>query len=324
MDTFTLSNQVRLGISQALLLLYRYLTGIYALGDLSFVQFLTGYVSGKKRSLDGCRVLTISGNGIGELEKSLCLQWNVEHLETMSVNPAQMRILRLMREASSDEVEAFFGWARNCLNDFPNLRSLLLSPGLVAYWQQQGAFWQSSELSGRIHLFSGSPWSISPAQGYDAILLSHGQNLLLSSDARSLCAFLKPNGILAVLMPVIFHPAGLQGPLPSRFSDLPVVREAKERMRAEARASGYEIPGDRPVNIRWTLAPDDVVRYVSFSIASPLRSLLIGELLIQTLAAELPDTVRLTLLESALERVPLGAGAGTETLLILLAEKGAT
>ena len=52
-----------MGISQALLLLYRYLTGIYALGDLSFVQFLAGYVCGKGRSLDGCRILTVSGNG---------------------------------------------------------------------------------------------------------------------------------------------------------------------------------------------------------------------------------------------------------------------
>ena len=100
MDTFKLSNQVRLGISEALLLLYRYLTDIYALGDLSFVQFLGGYIRGRKRSLDGCRILTVSGNGIGELEKLLCLQWKFDYLETMAVRPAQMRLMRFLMDAT--------------------------------------------------------------------------------------------------------------------------------------------------------------------------------------------------------------------------------
>jgi hypothetical protein len=321
MDTFTLSNQVRLGIPQALLLLYRYLTGIYALGDLSFVQFLAGYLGGKNRSLDGCRVLTVSGNGIGELEKALCLQWRIGQLETMSVNPAQMRILRLMMEASPDEIAAFFAWAQEKLRGCPNLRDLLSSPGLEAYWKEQRVLWQSPELTGRVRLFSGSPWNVSSEQEYDAIFLSHSQRLFVENEGKSLCSLLKPRGILAALMPVIFHPADIRGRIPLRFSDLPVVREAKEKMRNEARCLGYELPEDGPVNIRWTLGPEDILHYVSFSIASPLRSLLIGELLIQTLAFELPEAVRESLLESALDRIPPGAGAGTETLLILLAEK---
>jgi len=322
MDTFTLSNQVRLGIPQALLLLYRYLTGIYALGDLSFVQFLAGYLGGRNRSLDGCRVLTVSGNGIGELEKALCLQWRLGQLETMSVNPAQMRVLRLMMEASSDEMAAFFAWTREKLSGSPHLRDLLSSPGLEAYWREQRSLWQSPELTGKVRLFSGSPWTLSPGQEYDAIFLSHSQRLFVENEGKALCSLLKPHGILAALMPVIFHPADFRGKIPSRFSDLPVVREAKGEMRKKARYLGYELLEDGPVNIRWRLGPEDIVQYVSFSIASPLRSLLIGELLIQTLASELPEAVRLSLLESALERIPPGAGAGTETLLILLAEKG--
>jgi hypothetical protein len=323
LDPFILRNQVRLGISQALLLLYRYLTGIYAQGDLSFVQFLAGYVGGQKRSLKECRILTISGNGIGELEKNLCLQWKLGKLETMTVNPGQMRVIRFIMEVLPEEINQFFEWARSCLNEYPNLQSLLASPGLVAYWQQQCELWQSAELAGRIRLFSGSPWSLTEIGSYDSILLSHAQKLMFGSDGRQLLSLLKPRGILAAIMPVTFRPGELSGPVPARFSDLPAVQNAKERMRKEARQLGYEMPQDLLGKIRWTPASGDIVQYASFSIASPLRSLLIGELLIQSLAADLPDHIRLALLNSALEHVPPSAGAGTETLLILLAEKEA-
>jgi hypothetical protein len=322
MDTFKLSNQVRLTVSQALLLLYRYLTGIYALGDLSFVQFLGGYVRGKKCSLDGGRILTVSGNGIGELEKMLCLQWEFDHLETMAVSPVQMRVMRLLMDASPDEVAELFEWAQDCLRDHPNLQSLMASPGLVAYWQQQCELWQSLQLKGRVRLFGGSPWDMPTTETYDAILLSHAQQLLRGGDAKHLLSYLKPGGWLAALMPVIFRPDALQQRMPARFSDSPVVEAAKQRMREEAWHLGYEMPDGQSVHIRWALAPDDTAHVVSFSIASPLRSLLIGELLIYSLAAELPDVTRLTLLESALADISPAAGAGTEALLILLAEKG--
>jgi hypothetical protein len=321
MDTFKLSNQVRLGISQALLLLYRYLSGIYALGDLSFVQFIGGYVRGKKSNLDKCRILTVSGNGIGELEKLLCLQWKFDHLETMAVSPTQMRVMRLLMEASPHEVAAFFEWAHNSLSGYPNLQMLLTSPGLVAYWQQQCEIWQSSEFKGRVRLFGGSPWDMQSMETFDVILLSHAQKLLHDSDAKQLLSYLKPGGWLAAVMPVIFRPEGLQERMPTRFSDLPVVEASKERMRAEARCLGYEMPDNQPVHIGWALTPADTVHVVSFLIASPLRSLLIGELLIQSLTAELPDVIRLSLLEAALADQSQSAGSGTEALLILLREK---
>lgn len=323
MENFKLSSQVHLGISQALLLLYRYLTGIYALGDLSFVQFLGGYVRGKKRSLNGCRILTVSGNGIGELEKALCLQWNFDYLETMAVGPAQMRVMRMLMEASSSEVAEFFGWAQGYLRDYPNLQALFNSPGLLAYWQQQCELWGSNELKKRIHLFGGSPWDIQAAETYDTILLSHAQSLLCENDAKRLSAYLKPGGWLAALMPVIFRPDSLHEQMPTRFSDLLEVETAKQKMRAEARRLGYEISGGKVKHIRWTLAPDDIMHVVSFSIASPLRSLLIGELLIQSLSPHLPEITRLVLLESALNDIPPQEGAGTEALLILVTEKGA-
>lgn len=322
MDTFILGNHVRLGISQALLLLYRYLTGIYALGDLSFVHFLSGYVRGKKHTLDGQQILTVSGNGIGELEKMLCLQWKFDYLETMAVNPAQMGIMRLLLDAQPEEVEGFFGWARERLGSYRQLQELFASPGLVAYWQQQCAVWRAHDLKRRVRLFGGSPWDLPETQLYDAILLAHAQRLLCQSDAKSLLSRLKPGGRLAALMPVIFRPAALRIPTLARFSDLPAVQSARQRMRQEARRLSYELADGQPVHVRWALEPEDTVHVVSFSIASPLRSLLIGELLIESLAAEVPDVVRLTLLESALSEASPTAGAGTETLLILLAEKG--
>lgn len=322
MDTFEFKNGVRLGLPQALLLLYRYLTGIYTLGDLSFVQFLGGYTCGRRRNLEGARILTVSGNGIGELEKALCLQWKLEHLETMAVHPWQLGIFRLILEASTEEMAEYLGWAEETLHPYPNLQRLFASPGLIAYWQQQCAQWQGNGFGGRVLLFSGSPWKLSPGEGYDAILLSHAQKLLLTGEAKKLCSLLKPEGFLAVLIPAIFHPCGWEGSTPARFSELENVQEAKERMRAKARSLGYEMGDGGSVNIRWDHSASDILHCVSFSIASPLRSLLFGELLIQSLGAELPDHTRLSILDSALEPIRPGAGSGAESLILLLAQKG--
>lgn len=322
MDRFKLKNQVRLGTSQALLLLYRYLTGIYVLGDLSFVQFLSGYMRGKKRDLESSRILTVSGNGIGELEKMVCLQWKLEALETMAVSPAQMGIMRLLMDSTPDEVAEFFNWAQECLRDYPNLKALINSPGLVAYWQQQCDLWQSPELKERVRVVGGSPWDIPATESYNAILLSHAQKLLRDGDAKHLLSHIKPGGWLATLTPVIFRPDEFNERMPARFSDSSYIQVAKQRMRTEAGRLGYEMPNGQPVHIRWEPAPDDTFHVVSFSIPSPLQSLLIGELLIQSLVAELPDAVRLPLLESSVADIPSGAGAGTEVLLILLTEKG--
>ncbi len=267
---------------------------------------------GKNRSLDGSRILTISGNNIGELEKMLCLQWKFDYLETMATSPSQMRIMRLLIDALPDEVAEFFEWAQICVRGYPNIQTLLASPGLVAYWHQHCELWHSTKLKGRVRLFGGSPWDMPIAEPYDAILLSHAQKLLSDSEAKHLLSYLKPGGVLAALMPVIFHPDALHERMPARFSDLPAVKAGKQKMRDEARQLGYEISDGQPVNIRWMLAPSDTVHIVSFSIASPLRSLLIGELLIQSLAAELPDQTRLDLLESAITDISPGAGAGTE------------
>jgi hypothetical protein len=323
METFQLSNQVRIGISQALLLVYRYLSGIYAFGDLSFVQFLSGYLRGKGRSLDGCRVLTVSGNGIGELEKLLLLQWRLEHLETMGVNASSVRIIRMLLGASHEELTSFFEWAMQRLEGYPSIRSLLNYPGLADYWRQQCDLWQSSRLNSHIKLVGGVPWDIPESQKYDAILMSHSQTLLREHDAKDLLAYLNPGGLLATVTPVIFRPdeLALEDAALPRFSDLQSVETIKQGMREAAKKMGYDMPYGKPAHIHWSPQPQDTAHVVSFSISSPLRSLLIGELLIQSLTAEVPDNVRLSLLESSLADIPPGAGAGAESLLILVTEK---
>lgn len=322
LETFRFDNQVRMGISHAILLLYRYLTGIYMLGDLSFVQFIAGFLRGKHRTLDHGRILAVSGNGIGELEKLLCLQWQLDNPEAMSTTPAQMHVMRFLMDASAQGVNEFFNWAQQRVANHPCLKELFASPGLVPYWQQECANWQSSQFNGKVHLYGGSPWDLPAAEVYDAIFLSHAQRLLLEKDAKQLLSLLKPGGLLAAVLPVIFHPLGVHEKMPSRFSDLPVVESAKRMMREDAARLGYELPDGRPIHVNWTLTEGDLIHLVSFSVASSIRNLLVGELLIYSLGATLPDPVRLTLLETALAQVQPGAGTGTESLLILLAEKG--
>jgi len=322
MNTFILSNQLRLGISQALLLVYRYLTSIYKLGDLSYVQFLSGFMRGINYDLADSKILTVSGNGIGELEKMLCFQWSVDHIETMSVYPSQIGIMRFLTESSPEEVEKYFNWAYEFLEDYPNIQSILDSPGLIAYWQEECELWKSSELKDRVQLFGGSPWELRGTEIYDLILLSHSQKLLLSHNAKDLLPLLKPGGFLASMMPIIFYPDSLNERIPQRFSDLYEVKTAKEKIIQETRSKGYEIEDANTVHINWTFSPDDIIQIVTFTISSPLRSLIIGELLIQLLSAELPDSIRLLLLESALSNISPYKTGGTEALRIMITMKG--
>ena len=320
-DSFTLRNNVRLSRSHALLLLYRYLTGIYALGDLSFVQFLSGYLRGEKRTLDEPRILAVSGNGMGELEKMLCLQWTNSRLDTMAVSPFHMQIMRLFLDASAEEVSDLFAWAQESVGEYPNLQTLFDSPGLVNYWRQQIEIWKSSDLKGRLRLFSGSPLDLEMEQTYDAIVLSHAQKLLGQNSAQQILPLLKPGGVLAALMPVVFGPVGLKQPMSARFSDLPAVQYAKQNYREGARDLGYGMSEEQPLHVDWPITNETTVQVVTFSIASPLRSLLIGELLIQSLDADLQDDARFSLLESALSDIAPTTQAGTESLLILIYQK---
>ncbi|MDA2923038.1 hypothetical protein MYX65_00025 [Acidobacteria bacterium AH-259-L09] len=310
-------------MSHAILLVYRYMTGIYMLGDLSFLQFVSGFCKGKRCALDHRRVLTVSGNGIGGLEQLICVQWGLDKLEIMAVTPLQMHILRLLMDATPQEVVDLLRWAQQRVADYPCLSELFALPGLVSYWQQQCASWQSPQLKGKVHLYGGSPWDLRGSEIYDVVLLSHAQKVMLDVDGKQLLSLVKPGGLLAVVTPVIFHPNGLRGRMPMRFTDLPVVESAKQKLREDTLPLAYDVGDDQPSHIRWSLEPADTVHVVSFSIASPMRSVLVGELLIQALDTPLPDTVRLATLESAISQVEPSAGAGTESLLILLAEKGA-
>ena len=82
------------------------------------------------------------------------------------------------------------------------------------------------------------------------------------------------------------------------------------------------MPEEQPLHVHWPMTDETTVQVVTFSIASPLWSLLIGELLIQSLDADLQDDARYSLLESALSNTAPITEAGTESLLILINEYG--
>ena len=242
MDSFNLRNNVRLRTSHALLLLYRYLTGIYALGDLSFVQFLGGYLRGDSRTLDELHILTVSGNGMGELEKMLCLQWRDSRIDTMAVSPSHMQLMRLLLDASPEEVSNLFGWAQESLREYPNLQALFDSPGLVNYWRQQIEIWKSPDLKGHLRLFSGSPWDLPVEQTYDAIVMFSRPETArpeqCSADAPSSQTGRSACGIDACRI----WPCRIEQPMPARFSDLPAVRSAKQNYREGPETWATECP----------------------------------------------------------------------------------
>jgi len=320
MAAFRITDGVHLGISHAVLLLYRYLTHVYFLGDLSLVQFINGYDLGRRRKQTDLRVLTVSGNGVGELQMLLASDPRVSRVDLMTVKPMQMHIMRMLSEASAERIEQLWAWAREQTRDYPILSEAFSAAGLEAYWQEECAKWQKEVDHGKVMPVGGSPWSLVPEPTYDAILLSHAQTVLYERDAKGLMACLKPGGLLALVMPIVFAPPTDQ-PVPSRFADTAMVRETKAKMRELARAHGYDLHAAVPQRVQWTRDEDDVFQVVSFMITRPMRSLLTGELLIYSLQANMPDSLRLSMLEAALVDVPPGMAAGRDVYQLMLAEK---
>ena len=323
MATFALTNEIHLGLWHTVLLLFRYLTSIYLLGDLSLMQFVNGYTAGRRRSDEALDILSLSGNGIGELQILLASDPRIRQLDVMSIKPIQMHIMRMLTEADGDQVDALWQWARQQTRDYPCLSEAFATPGLSAFWQEECAKWQGEESRGKLRLLGGRPWDLPEKPTYDVIALSHPQTLLETHDAKDLVSRLNPGGVLAAVMPVEFAPADGET-FPPRFSDLAVVKDAKATLREQAHGRGYELPmASDHGRATWTRTQDDVFETVSFFIARPMRTLLLGELLIYSLQADMPDTVRMSLLETALENVQPGMGAGVEVLRIMLAERPA-
>jgi len=77
------------------------------LGDLSFVQFLSGYARSRKHNLEGSRVLTLSGNGIGELEKIYMSAVEAQSPGNIDGHASSDGIMRFLMETSQDEVRKF-------------------------------------------------------------------------------------------------------------------------------------------------------------------------------------------------------------------------
>jgi len=320
MATFALSNNVRMGLSHVLLLLYRYLTSVYFVGDLSVVQFLSGLRIGRKKSNEDMNILTVSGNSIGEAQLLLASQHRVRNLDVMTVQPKQMHIMRMLIDSAPEQIIALWKWAKEQTADYPYLNEASQTPGLSAYWLAEWAKWQSEGLRDKITLVGGLPWSLPAEPTYDMILLSHAQQILYDHDAKELKACLTPGGLLASVMPVGFGPR-TYAELPVRFSDTEAVLRAKREMRRQAHQRGYDLPEAMSRLARWSPAPDDVFEIVPFFIARAMRSMLVGELLIYSLQTDMPDGVRLPLLESCIEHVQPGLGAGMDVYQILVTQK---
>ena len=320
MATFELTKDIHLGLWHTVLLLFRYLTSIYLLGDLSLVQFVNGFTAGRRREGEQLDVLSLSGNGIGELQILLASDPRVGKLDAMSVKPIQMHIMRMLTESSPEQIDALWQWAQEQTKDYPCLSEAFSTPGLTGFWKQECAKWQA-EYRGKLRLLGGRPWDLPEKPTYDVIAMSHPQTLLETHDAKDLLTRLKPGGVLAAIMPTEFAPEHGHS-FPPRFSDLPVVKDAKAALRADAGDRGYELAAaSQHGRATWTVGETDVFDIVSFFIARPMRTLLMGELLIYSLQADMPDNVRLALVESALEGVQPGLGAGVEVLRIMLAER---
>lgn len=289
------SPRLRLRPSHLLLMVYRYLSGIYQTGDLSALNYVKGFLDGHPSPLNPKRILTVSGHGIGEAE-----MWFAGHIagcgiDTVSFRLIDTQLLQFLRSAEATDIEKVFSEFRQMVVPYGMLSELVLDPGLIPYWCDQAEEIKGSFQQQRIAIFSDHPLRIRPSNFYDLIYVSHGSQYFSVEAAKELRQHLSPRGWLAILMPP--QNAGCDGKSSAkgRFANSAAVQEAKALFRALLEKRGYALAseGAPRLDLGGLAVRREIIR---FSVLAPASSVLIGELILSSLSEHISDRVRLEVL----------------------------
>ncbi len=287
------SASLRLRPSHLLLMIYRYLSGIYQLGDLFALNYIKGFLDGNSAQPKPKRILTVSGHGIGEAETWLAKCLSDCEIHTISFRLIDTQLLQFLREAEARDIEIVFSKFAEMVAPYQMLSELVSEPGLVPYWCEQAAEIKYYFRQKKITVFSDHPLRINPSHSYDLIYVSHGLEYFSIEVAKKLQRHLSPQGWLAILMP----PQGdsSNGDMSGRFSNSGIMREANARFRKLLNQGGYVLePQSMP---HFDLTPLATRRELSrFSVLASANSVLIGELILSSLNEHIPDRARLEVL----------------------------
>lgn len=279
-----------------LLMLYRYLSGVYQLGDVAGLNYVKGYLDGYAPDARLDRILTVSGHGIGEPEIWLSDRLPTASIDTVSFRLLDTQLLQFLRTAGPEGVAQVFVQFREIVASLPSLAELLDDDGLVPYWELQAAEW-SGPCRSHVNVYSDSPLNLPGARRYDLIYVSDGLRYLSLPMVHKLRGHLSPGAWLAVLVPA----TGDSGR--ERFTDSPFVSTAKRLFNELLVRRGYPPPvRDACQQIEFAdLASNS--ECVRFGVPAPAKTMLVGELLLYSMYEHISDRIRLEVLAETLSLI---------------------
>jgi SAM-dependent methyltransferase len=315
------SPRLRLRPSHLLLMIYRYMSGIYQVGDLSALNYIKGFLDGISTQPKPERVLTVSGHGIGEAEMWLAERVDGCKIDTISFRLVDTQLLQFLRAAEATDIETVFSKFSQMVAPYEVLSELVSDPGLVPYWCEQMEAITRCFQEGRVTVFSDHPLRIPSSRFYDLIYVSHGWRYFSMKAAEELRRHLSPQGWLAILMPSQDDSVDGKISAHGRFTNSPLVREARTLFKKLLEDRGYVLKPYRmpQFDLRALAARRELIR---FSVLAPASSILIGELILRSLGEHISDRARLEVLnETAARFKTLRAPVNEELELYIMEAK---
>lgn len=301
MRYFETSSSPRVRPSHLLLMIYRYLSGIYQTGDVSALNYVKGFLDGSGNRSAGRQILTVSGHGIGEAEMWLSRRMPDANIDTVSFRLIDTQLLQFLRATNADDVHTLFARFAGLVERHQQLSAWVNHGGLVPYWCRQAESLSRCFDSGRVHVFSNSPLAIPESRTYDLIYVSHGSRYLTVEALNKLRSHLKPGGHLAVLTPARSNDENNMPETERRFADLEIVRSAEADFSRRLEERGYVL---RSMQLP-ALDIDSMARLcerIHFSVLAPADDVLIGQLILRSLGEHISDRSRLEVLNETAGR----------------------
>ncbi|MCF7810476.1 class I SAM-dependent methyltransferase [bacterium] len=293
-----ITSQLRLRPKHLLLMLYRYISGIYKMGDLSALNYIKGYIDGSGDGKNTKQILTVSGHGIGEAERWLTHRFKDCTIDATSFRLLDTQILHFLRQSNSEDIIKAFKQFGKILKPYDALMEFFEIPGLVPYWIEQADVIQQLCIQNRLTIYSTNPLHVPENKSYDLIYLSYGTHYVTLDAITKLRSMLKPGGMLAVLMPSDepqtsdLHDYG-------RFADSPKVRKARSAFRRALESRNYIIRPEfkKPKDI---LKVADKCEKLLFTVLAPASAVLFGELILGSLSEHISERARLEALNQTI------------------------
>lgn len=292
------SPTLRLRPSHVLLMIHRYLSGIYQTGDLFALNYIKGFLDGNATP-PPTRVLTISGHGIGEAETWLADRLYNCHIDSLSFRLIDTQLLHFLRATEPNHIEMVFSKFAEMVAPYNLLSELVASPGLVPYWCNQARQIQHYFQNGKVTVFSNHPLQTNYENSYDLIYVSQGTQYLSIDSPEKLRGRLSPDGWLAILTPSSSSFFNCDGA--GRFATSTVVLEAKALFRSLLESAGYVLTPLPNINLRLTRLSSRT-EISRFSVLATAKYVLVGELILASLGEHISDRARLQALNDTAVR----------------------